>query len=281
MLQKENLAANFCGLLVRQNNYNKSAIEWRILGQEQDGSLLASWISEDKDIEQEPEQSNIGVYNPIEKSFRILHSFEKRENCVQATVNANRTLLAFVLKDLQHYLYTSFIVEIKSNDENNSREPMRLIENDSQRQIGVQFLWQIKSTLDEKLLLFVHDDCIKMLKMRMVRHTRNSEVSAADKIDHRKRDILHLDRDSISREVIVKRFIWAQWDPTAQALHYIHMKQMMKSSLEKDSTTKETTTTLSAHQFHENLPRETVVRIFLFYEYSIFSNYTIRFQLIS
>lgn len=263
MLQQENLAANFCGLLVRHNNYKKSAIEWRILGQEQDGSLLASWISIDKDAERPHEESNIGVYNPTEKSFRILHSFAKRENCVQATVNANRTLLAFVLKDLQHCHYTPFVVEIHANDGQNCAEPMRLLATESQRQVMTQFLWQKKSTLEEKLLLFVHDDCISLLKLKMVRGARDGDGPTADKCD-----ALHLERDLISREVIVKHFIWAQWDPTAQALYYIHLKPTMKSSLEKDDTNKEnddasTTTTLSAHQFHENLPRETVVSLSL------------------
>lgn len=269
MLQQENLAANFCGLLIRHNNYKKSAIEWRILGQEQDGSMLASWISSDKDDEQQREQSNIGLYNPTEKSFRILYSFESRENCVQATVNANRTLLAFVLKDLQHCHYTPFVVETKSNDGqiNNGMEPMRLLEQESQRQVMVQFLWQNKSTLEEKLLLFLHDDCISLLKMKMMRREEDVDKDTADKIDNRNRDSLHLNRDLISREFIVKHFIWAQWDPMAQALYYIHLKPTMKSALEKDDTNEEsdgasTTTTLSAHQFHENLPRETVVRTY-------------------
>lgn len=264
MLQQENLAANFCGLLVRHNNYKKSAIEWRILGQEQDGSLLTSWISVDNDYGEQHERSNIGVYNPTDKSFRILHSFDKRENCVQATVNASRTLLAFVLKDLQRNVYVPYVVEVKSIDGQNGVEPMRLLANESQRQVMTQFLWQKKSTFEEKLLLFVHDDCISLLKLKMTRQTRDDGENSTD---FRKNDSLHLDRDLISREVIVKHFIWAQWDSTAQALYYIHLKPTMKSSLEKDDATKEnddatTTTTLSAHQFHENLPRETVVDVF-------------------
>lgn len=267
MLQQENLAANFCGLLVRHNSYKKSAIEWRILGQEQDGSLLASWVSVDKFNERQQEQSNIGLYNPTEKSFRILYSFEKRENCVQATVNANRTLLAFVLKDLLNAIYTPFVVEINSNDEQNASEAaIPLLADGSQQQVMTQFLWQRKTSLEEKLLLFVHDDCISLLKLKMVRCPTDDESNVKCKIDFRKSDTLQLDRDLICREVIVKHFIWAQWDPTAQALYYIHLKPTMKSSLEKDDTTKDcddasTTTTLSAHQFHENLPRETVVRI--------------------
>lgn len=265
MLQQENLAANFFGLLVRHNNYKKAAIEWRILGQEQDGSLLASWISVDNGHGEQHERSNIGVYNPTDKSFRILHSFEKHENCVQATVNASRTLLAFVLKNVQRNVYVPYIVEVKSNDGQNGVEAMRLLANESQRQVMTQFLWQKKSTFEEKLLLFVHDDCISLLKLKMTRQTRDDGENSAD---FRKNDSLHLDRELIGREVIVKHFIWAQWDPTAQALYYIHLKPTMKSSLEKDDTTKEnddattTTTTLSAHQFHENLPRETVVGVF-------------------
>lgn len=71
------------------------AIEWRILGQEQDGSILASWVSKPVHTP----KSFIGIYNPSEKSFDILHTFPQRENVIQASINRSRTLLVFVIKD--------------------------------------------------------------------------------------------------------------------------------------------------------------------------------------
>lgn len=269
MLKNENLAANFCGLLTRQYNYQHTAIEWRILGQEQDGSMLSSWVS----IEQHEtsiERSHIGLFNPIEKSFRILHSFKQRENCIQATVNRSTTLLSFVLKTeannetnasetTTQWVYTPYIVEIQSNAvEQSTHKP--LLSTGSQQQIMTQFLWQKVAGIDtfkeDKLLLFVHNETISILKTEV--RQRTVEDGGASN------EYWTLDFEAISREVIVKHFIWAQWDPVVQALYYIHLKPTTKGLLEKDDnkateTIASFTTTLSAHQFNENSPRETVV----------------------
>lgn len=280
MLKQENLAANFCGLLTRHYNYRKTAVEWRILGQEQDGSMLASWIS--LAVNETPiERSHIGLYNPVEKLFQILHSFDKRENCIQASVNTSRTLLSFVLKEPRtkstvtddatesnhsEFVYKPFIVEIKpDNDAPSNCVRHSLLPDGSSKQVMTQFLWQKKSIFEkiyeDKLLLFIHDDCITMLKTKL---TEAADLEENGKIDLSNVNSWRIDIDSMTREVIVKHFIWAQWDCTTQALYYIHLKPTVKSSLEKEDdkikeTVTSTTTTLSAHQFHENLPRETVV----------------------
>lgn len=278
MLKQENLAANFYGLLTRQYNYKKTAVEWRILGQEQDGSMLASWIS--LSVNETPiERSHIGIYNAVEKQFQILHSFDKRENCIQASVNNSRTLLTYVLKEsrtkknfndteeISHFIYTPYIVEVKTDNGAPSKCVHKcLLPDGSAKQVMTQFLWQKKSiferTYEDKLLLFTHDDCITMLKTKLTKTENNAENT---KIDLKNVDSWQLEEESIACEVIVKHFIWAQWDPTTQALFYIHLKPTVKSSLEKEDdkvkdTKTSTTTTLSAHQFHENQPRETVVR---------------------
>lgn len=290
MLKQENLAANFCGLLTRHYNYRKTAVEWRILGQEQDGSMLASWIS--LAVNETPiERSHIGLYNPVEKLFQILHSFDKRENCIQASVNTSRTLLSYVLKEARikytatatgtsesihsEFVYKPYIIEIKAdNDAPSTCVPHSLLSDGSLKQVMTQFLWQKKSifekTYEDKLLLFIHDDCITMLKTKLTEAKENGNVDLSDANSWR------LDSESIAREVIVKHFIWAQWDCTTQALYYIHLKPTVKSSLEKDDdktkeTVTSTTTTLSAHQFHENLPRETVVCIVEIHIFSLLS----------
>lgn len=295
MLKQENLAANFCGLLTRHYNYRKTAVEWRILGQEKDGSMLASWIS--LSVNETPiERSHIGLYNPQEKLFQILHSFDKRENCIQASINQSRTLLSYVLKEprtkttasgtesISEFVYQPFIVEIKANNDAPSNcVRNHLLPDGSSKQVMTQFLWQNKSifekTYEDKLLLFIHDDCITLLKTKLIEVKSNDDI---EKIDLKNVNSWCLDMDAMTREVIVKHFIWAQWDSITQALYYIHLKPTVKSSLEKDDDkAKEpdtsTTTTLSAHQFHEHLPRETVVRqsitFFSWYELKLTSEF--------
>lgn len=283
MLKHENLAANFCGLLTRHYNYQQSAIEWRILGQEQDGSMLSSWISTARSVTM-PERSHIGLYNPLDKSFKILHSFAQRENCIQASVNRSLTLLSYVLKTatnkshdnetITEWIYTPYIVEIQATQDTPGLSIQRsLLPSGSQQQILTQFLW-LKETggdtfKEDRLLLFVHNETITILKTE-VRKSSNS-IDDAGASGHC--ETWRLEHEKITREVIVKHFIWAQWDPVVQALYYIHLKPATRGLLEKDDS-KSTesgatfTTTLSAHQFNANSPRETVVCGSLFHNSS-------------
>ena len=160
MIQQENLAANFCGLL-SIHGYKDPAIEWRILGQEQDGSLLASWSTYKDD--RNDLKSNIGLYNPKEKTFQILHKFQTRENIIQASVNATRTLLLFVLKEVKDGLpccYKAFLIEIKDTDD---CEPVLIMERET-KQIMTQFQWRKLATFyksnQDKFLIMIHEECI-------------------------------------------------------------------------------------------------------------------------
>lgn len=280
MLKQENLAANFCGILAT-NGHKDLAIEWRILGQEQDGSLLASWISisPTKKIDDKCDRSHVGIYNPAKKTFDVLYSFRQRENVIQASVNASRTLLSYVIKTTpaidehgqQNCVYIPYIVEIRGAQGNQS-DAHRLLTNDKTKQVMTQFLWRKKLAFEknyqDKLLVFVHEECINMFKATIIKQ-ENTYSQCSDDLNCTKIDFdicssWHLDRNNIASETIVKHFIWAQWDPVVQALYYIHLKPTMRSSLEKQESDNDFTTTLSAHQFHENLPRETVVSAMLF-----------------
>lgn len=83
----------------------------------------------------------------------------------------------------------------------------------------------------------------------------------------------YLDPKLLKSEIIVKNFTWAQWDPLVQALYYIHLKPVSHALLEKKGNQSENffNPTLSAYQFHDDLPTETVVsktnfcKLILFY----------------
>lgn len=272
MLKQENLAANFCGLLA-SNGYKDLAIEWRILGQEQDGSILASWVSrpQGRSSVDKGEKSHIGVYSPANKSFAILYSFRQRENIIQASINASRTLLSYVIKitvngknGTGQSTYIPYLVEVKDAN-HNEYKAHRLILDGKEKQVMTQFLWRKKAEFEknyqDKVLVFIHDECIHSFKVSITKqeNNQNPDETASSKINFKDFDAWGLNVAGITSEIIVKHFIWAQWDPVIQALYYIHMKPTMKSSLEKDDGKENFTITLSAHQFHEAQPRETVV----------------------
>lgn len=66
-------------------------------------------------------------------------------------------------------------------------------------------------------------------------------------------------------EILVREFIWAQWDMTNQVLYHIHHRRVpvsliMEDDIENDDNkTNRLNPTLSGLQFHDDLPHETVV----------------------
>lgn len=76
---------------------------------------------------------------------------------------------------------------------------------------------------------------------------------------------VELNENSLTREVLVKTFIWAQWHPLQQTLYYIHNRKRTKCLVENDEENFEEensrlSPTLSGLQFNDELPHETVVR---------------------
>ncbi|XP_050076771.1 protein pigeon isoform X1 [Anopheles maculipalpis] len=286
MLKQENLAANFCGLLSVNGNKDV-AIEWRILGKEQDSSLLASWVSFDPKIGRDEQRTNVGIYMAKNKTFEVLYTFPGRENVIQASVNLTHTLLLYVTKEIKQDesgrncdIYRAFLVEVRPKVE--SVRAHLLVEVDRNRQVMATFLWRKLSTFEknyqDKFLLLVHHEHV-LLYTATLRKVELSETGSyehelapsgsSSRIDYTNPNAWELDREVMKNETLTKAFIWAQWDPTVQALYYIHLKPTTRTIFEKEDETsgehgeasKRLQPTLSAFQFHDDLPTETVLNI--------------------
>uniref|UniRef100_A0A182WFG1 Gamma-secretase-activating protein C-terminal domain-containing protein n=1 Tax=Anopheles minimus TaxID=112268 RepID=A0A182WFG1_9DIPT len=286
MLKQENLAANFCGLLSVSGNKDV-AIEWRILGKEQDSSLLASWVSFDPKKGREEQRTNVGIYTPKNKTFEVLYTFPGRENVVQASVNLTHTLLLYVTKEIKQDesgrncdCYRAFLVEVRPKVE--SVRPHLLVEVERNRQVMATFLWRKLSTFEknyqDKFLLLVHHEHVLLYTASLKKAEATAEDGSyenvlapggSSRIEYTNPTAWELDRDAMKSETITKAFIWAQWDPTVQALYYIHLKPTARTIFEKEDEAsgeqgedaKRLQPTLSAFQFHDDLPTETVLNI--------------------
>lgn len=71
-------------------------------------------------------------------------------------------------------------------------------------------------------------------------------------------------------ETIVKAFCWAQWDAIHQSLYFIHNRKPLPVSDEDEiQDDPESAPTLSALQFHDDMPHETVVNNYFQFIYGL------------
>lgn len=140
-----------------------TAREWRLLGQEQDGFQLLTWVS---DVDSK-EVLNIGIYTHRTKSLITLHTFEKKLNIIQASVNATHTLLVYVVKKLppegsevKEALYCPYLICLLPDKKSGPEE----VEQESTKQIMVQYVYGKSNKYspgirNDRFLLFKHLEC--------------------------------------------------------------------------------------------------------------------------
>ncbi|XP_059058334.1 protein pigeon [Achroia grisella] len=252
----QNIAVKLCGVLQSQSDEEVTAREWRLLGQEQDGSQLLSWVSKNgiNDV------LNIGVYTNKTKVLTTLYTFQEKLNIIQASVNATRSLLVYVVKqlpsedgDCEQPLYCPYLICLLPDKESSPVE----VEEGSTKQIMVQYVYGKSNKYspgirNDRFLLFKHLECIKIYRTPLF---LNECDDGTEKWG--------FDGIYTEPETIVKVFSWSQWDCANQVLYYIHYRPPTQSFAEGEEvkSPSEATPTLSALQFHADLPHETVLNI--------------------
>ncbi|OAD60594.1 Protein pigeon [Eufriesea mexicana] len=263
----ENLAAKLC-LLLREEAH--SAEQWKLLGQEKDGSLLVGWTEETIKNNISISYTVVGHYDRINDKLQVLHQFLEVLNIVQATINQNRTVFGYVTKQkvsidtsvkspvkseatkekeenisTEVEMYEAFIVELKRKE-----VKVHDLDKKKSKQLRIQFLYKEKEHEQwDKFLLLIHQECI-------IIYTIVFDISVSG----------FYSIQELKSESLVKAFIWAQWDMINQVLYHIHHKKIPISLVSEDEEEKEnksvrTNPTLSGLQFHDELPHETVLNI--------------------
>ncbi|KAL2751211.1 protein pigeon isoform X2 [Vespula maculifrons] len=243
-----------------------TAEQWKLLGQEKDGSLLICWL-EEKLLEDSTvlQYTVIGHYDRIKNKLQILHRFQMILNIVQATINQSRSLLGYVTKQ-----NSSIEKAVESVEEDSSKveestvnvetyqaylmkldiDKLYNLEIERSKQVRIQFLYREKlQTTSDKFLLLLHQECVMIYTIIF-----DASVDALWEIKE------------LKHEELVKEFVWAQWDMTNQVLYHIHHRRIPTSLVSEDNDennmkSTRSNPTLSGLQFHDDLPHETVLNI--------------------
>ncbi|GAB1868054.1 Protein pigeon [Camponotus japonicus] len=260
----ENLAVKLCLLLSENAN---TAEQWKLLGQERDGSILISWVEESEKSNVHTLCTVIGRYDQINNKLQVLYRFSEVLNVVQATINQNHNLLGYVTKQKENHLETADASENRCSDNVNATDElcrelyrvfiielttddakMHNLEIERSKQVRIQFLYREKEQLDvDKFLVLIHHECVMI-------YTVQFDTSESDL-----RPIKEL-----KSEILVKTFMWAQWDMINQVLYHIHHRRIPASVVtenDDENNSKSSKPTLSGLQFHDDLPHETVLNI--------------------
>lgn len=185
---------------------------------------------------------------------------------VQASVNSALSLLAYVVKNeslVEEATYSPYIVEIKRSEKAVAHS---ILKEPKTKQTFTQFLWK-KDKFDrvnfyqDKFLLLVHEQSV-FTYTTTIKMKRNAHGDLPTILDFSQEDTWFLDVSLLACDIIVKNFTWSQWDSINQCLYYIHLKPSARSlSLMDDSENGGLSPTLSAFQFNDTLPTETVMNI--------------------
>lgn len=160
----------FLDFIISLDIFLERALEWRVLGQERDGSMLTSWQFEKKDLSA-TRPFYIGHFDASKKSLRVLCELEAGiTEIVQASINSSHNVLAYVVKcsstndgDPEEQTFNNYMAKIKELKYDPASKPRTwpLLKKSSQYQVMVQFLWRSETSsknIPEKdtLLVMIH-----------------------------------------------------------------------------------------------------------------------------
>lgn len=181
----------------------------QMLGQSRNGEILFSWDRKNDDGDL---VTVVGVYSPQGKSHKMVYLHDCKTNICNASINIEKTLLAFTIKESAYEedqsMYDSFIAEIQPqgrvftlNIPTPDFRSLQFIHTSSHSSTKSRLM--SKNTLTSHLLVVIPQVLISLYHFRM-----QQIILGAVMLDHPKQEIIH------------KNFAWYQWDPHTQWLYY-------------------------------------------------------------
>ncbi|KAK3579419.1 hypothetical protein CHS0354_029728 [Potamilus streckersoni] len=217
----------------------------RVLNQEKDGCLLYTW-DEITAWSQSVNVTHFGQYDPDTQRHQVLYIYNQCVHVVSASINQQRTLLAFttydkngevgrtvdVSKRSSKGIYSVFLAEIKAKNARvfslNLERPMFL---------KAQFLYiDSDSDKESRMIVFLHRESVGLYSIPLTRVLEKGIVM----------------RGQPKTEQIVKKFVWCQWDAVNQRLFYIYFRS--RGDEDKDPI-------LACLQFYSNARHDNMLEV--------------------
>ncbi|KAI5725411.1 hypothetical protein M8J77_014959 [Diaphorina citri] len=239
--------------------------KFQLIGHEKSDCLIVKWNVGDK--------TKLGCYNYPADKFQEMLSLKGNINVIQASINQNQSLISFVTRSTDD-VYSVMLSQPWSYLKQKlaqvaswtpSKKKIELIQQ-SKLQTMSQFVYQkLKADSDEegeevkareeqhKLLLFVHHKSIIMYNCKVVTDSTTKES--------------HVTLPLTISETLCTKPTWAQWDVHFQTLYFVYNKPAPPSSSNVDGISGDDGEEsalhpmLSALQFHDDMPHETVLNI--------------------
>ncbi|CAH3115558.1 unnamed protein product [Porites lobata] len=196
----------------------KKRLQIRIVGQERDNALIVSWNDTSPGGSGSYKVTFFGLYEPSQHQLRILFIHDKKVTVVGASVNQERTLLAFTVTECYFGLvddpsspvipaiYKSFIAEIRPQKRIYSLSIERHTFQRVQFLYGEYLGYGSNSKKESHMLFLHHNVAIGLYHIPMARSgDRGMFINGQPRVQQ-----------------VTDKFFWAQWDSQYQRLYLVY-----------------------------------------------------------
>ncbi|KAL1454282.1 hypothetical protein WDU94_010554, partial [Cyamophila willieti] len=224
--------------------------KFHLIGHEKTNWLIVKWITGDK--------TKIGCYHYPDNSFQEMLSLKGHINIVQASINQTQSLISFVTRSTDD-VYSVMLSQPWSYLKHRSstiasmtpsKKKIDLIQQ-SKLQTVSQFVYRkMKTDSDSE-----EDECVSGV---------TEEAIICSFLCITSESTVPLPISPV--ETLCTKPTWAQWDVGFQTLYFVYNKPVPPSAEEEEEDEEESEREslhpiLSALQFHDELPHETVLNI--------------------
>ncbi|KAJ7377148.1 hypothetical protein OS493_030745 [Desmophyllum pertusum] len=235
----------------------KKRLQVRIVGQERDHAIILSWNDSGPSGTAGHKVTYFGLYEPSQHHLKLLFIHDKKVVVAGASVNQERTLLAFTVTERYYGLvddpscsdipaiYKSFLAEIRPQNRIFSLKIERYTFQRVQFLYGEYLGYGSASKKESHMLFLHHKEAIGLYHIPMARFGDKGMIMSGQP----------------RTQQVTDEFIWAQWDSQNQRLYLVYPKYQSVSSELDDEQDVKPDLMFAAYQFNE---RSTHVKVLKF-----------------